>query len=48
MVIQSDSKIWLLEKYDTIYPYQFSCLDNETKLIDYMKLRIKQNIVLYS
>lgn len=42
VVIQSDSKIWLLEKYNPIYPYQLSCLDNETKLIDYMKLRIKE------
>jgi len=42
VVIQSDSTIWLLEKYDPIYPYQLSCFDNETKLIDYMKLRIKE------
>ena len=42
VVIQSDGKIWLLEKYAPIYPYQLSCLDNETQLISYMKLRIKE------
>lgn len=42
VVIQSDGKIWLLEKYAPVYPYQLSCFDNETKLIDYMKLRIKE------
>lgn len=41
--IQSDREIWLLEKYDPIYPYQFSCFSSEKQLVNYMKLRLAES-----
>lgn len=41
VVIYKDSEIWLLEKYDPIYPYQLSCFCEERQLVNYMKLRLK-------
>lgn len=43
VVIQGDREIWLLEKYDPIYPYQFSCFSGEKQLVNYMKLRLAES-----
>lgn len=32
--------VWLLEKYDPIFPFQLSSFSNEGQLIDYMKKRV--------
>lgn len=40
VVIYSGDEIWLLEKYDPIYPYQLSRFTGEKQLISYMKTRV--------
>lgn len=40
VVIQGEQEVWLLEKYDPIYPYQLSCFSGERQLVSYMKLRL--------
>lgn len=39
-VIYSGDEIWLLEKYDPIYPYQLSRFTGEKQLVSYMKTRV--------
>lgn len=43
VVIQGDQEIWLLEKYDPIYPYQLSYFSGEKQLVNYMKLRLTES-----
>lgn len=43
VVIQGDQEIWLLEKYNPIYPYQLSCFSGEKQLVNYMKLRLAES-----
>ena len=40
IAIYNEDGVWLLEKYDPIYPFQFSCFSSESQLIDYMKKRV--------
>lgn len=40
VVICSGDEIWLLEKYDPIYPYQLSRFTGEKQLVSYMKTRV--------
>lgn len=42
VVIRSGDEIWLLEKYDPIYPYQLSRFTGEKQLINYMKTRVSE------
>lgn len=39
--IFAEGKVWLLEKYDPIYPFQLSCFDGECDLVTYMKQRVR-------
>ena len=38
--IFADGKVWLLEKYNPIYPFQLSCFDGEEDMVAYMKKRL--------
>lgn len=42
VVIYSGEEIWLLEKYDPIYPYQLSRFTGEKQLVSYMKTRVTE------
>lgn len=42
IVIYSDECVWLLEKYDPLYPYQFSCFNNQGDLLNYFKKRVSK------
>ncbi len=42
VVIYTDECVWLLEKFDPLYPYQFSCFNNQGELLDYFKKRVSE------
>lgn len=42
VAVYDDDCVWLLEKYDPLYPYQFSCFSNQEQLIAYMKQRVSE------
>lgn len=48
--IYDAGSVWLLEKYDPIFPFQLSCFNSEDQLIDYMKKRVssEKNYAIFS
>lgn len=42
VVVEREDGVWLLEKYDPLYPYQLSCFNGRTALVNYMKLRVSE------